>query len=220
MNRSTAGTVPAPVKILFTLFMCVLVPKYWMAYGPENFLYFCDIALFLTLLTVWTDWSLPISASAVGILLPQLVWQIDFLGGMTGHFVTGMTEYMFNPELTLFTRFLSFFHFWLPLLLLYLLRRLGYDRRAGPIWIALAWVVLAICYWWMPAPPRPPGNPGLPVNINYVFGPAGNAAQTWTTPDRYFAGLVFVLTFCIYVPTHFLLKAVFGEPVEGADKKA
>jgi len=216
LSAGVPGTVPIAAKVLYTAFMCVLIPKYLIAYGPTNFLYFCDIALFFTLFAVWKEWSLPISASAVGILLPQTVWIVDFLGGLSGHHLTGMTEYMFNPELTLFTRFLSFFHFWLPLFLLYLMSRLGYDRRAGPCWVVLAWAVLVVCYLYMPAPPRPPGEPGLPVNINYVFGPSGNAHQAFTTPNRYFALLVTVLTFLVYLPTHFLLRRVFPEPARAS----
>ena len=35
--------------------MCVLVPFYWDTYGPSNFLYFCDVALFLTLGALWLE---------------------------------------------------------------------------------------------------------------------------------------------------------------------
>ncbi len=52
--------------------------------------------------------------------------------------MTGMSAYMFNPGLSLFTRGLSFFHFWLPFLVLYLVWRLGYDRRAFVAWTGLA----------------------------------------------------------------------------------
>ena len=37
------------LKVAYTAFMAVLVPVYWHHYGPTNFLYFCDVALFLTL---------------------------------------------------------------------------------------------------------------------------------------------------------------------------
>ena len=45
-------TVPVWLKWTFTAFLAVLVPIYWANYGPTNFLYFCDIALFLTLAAV------------------------------------------------------------------------------------------------------------------------------------------------------------------------
>jgi hypothetical protein len=44
---------------------------------PTNFLYFCDIALFLTLAGLWLDSPLLISMCAVGILAPQALWVLD-----------------------------------------------------------------------------------------------------------------------------------------------
>ena len=41
-----------------------------------------------------------------------------------------MTDYMFAADHSLFLRGLSLFHGWLPFLLVYLVWKLGYDRRA------------------------------------------------------------------------------------------
>src|SRR5204863_2435431 len=101
--------VPWAVKVLYTAFMAVLVPYYWSAYGPTNFLYFCDVALLMTLAALWLESPLLASMPTVGILLPQMLWCADFFGGLIGRPITGMTGYMFNPELTLVTRALSFF---------------------------------------------------------------------------------------------------------------
>ena len=72
------STVPRPIplwlKIAFTVFMAVLLPVYWYHYGPTNFLYFCDVALILTLIAIWTESALLISMCCVGILLPQALW--------------------------------------------------------------------------------------------------------------------------------------------------
>jgi hypothetical protein len=43
-----ANRLPLALKLVYTAFMAVLVPVYWHYYGPTNFLYFCDVALFLT----------------------------------------------------------------------------------------------------------------------------------------------------------------------------
>ena len=67
---------------------------------------------------------------AIGIIVPQLVWVIDFVGTAIGYPVVGMTAYMFNAASSLFLRGLSLFHGWLPFLLIYLVAKLGYDRRA------------------------------------------------------------------------------------------
>src|SRR5436190_15867678 len=70
--------VPLWLKLAYTAFVVVLVPVYLRNYGPTNFLYFCDTALFLTLASVWTENALPASMAAVGILVPQFFWCVDF----------------------------------------------------------------------------------------------------------------------------------------------
>ncbi|MCI0379694.1 MAG: hypothetical protein L0215_18980 [Gemmataceae bacterium] len=204
--------MPLLVKLLYTAFMAVLVPKYWIDYGPTNFLYFCDVALFMTLAALWLENSLLGSAPLVGILVPQIVWMVDFLAGVFDYTITGMTAYMFDPGIPLFTRGLSFFHFWLPLFLIWLVWRLGYDRRAFVVWTALAIIVLLVCYFVMPAPPPPTDNKNLPVNINYVHGLSDDAAQTWMPPLAWLVMLIVGLPLFAYLPTHFLLKWVFPDP--------
>ena len=49
--------------------------------GQTNFLYFCDVALFLALISVLAEKRLPASMAAVGILFPQLLWAIDPVAG-------------------------------------------------------------------------------------------------------------------------------------------
>ena len=204
--------IPVWVKLLYTLFVAVLVPVYWRAYGPTNFLYFCDIALFLTLVSVWTDKALPASASAVGILVPQAVWMLDFILSLFHLPLTGMTAYMFSETIPFFTRFLSFFHFWLPLFVLWVVYRLGYDRRGFILWTAIGTMLFFICYFFMPPPPAPPGKPNLPVNINYVFGPGDAKPQTWLPPHLYFAGLVLLTPLVVFWPTHLVLRRLFPAP--------
>jgi hypothetical protein len=186
--------------------MAVLVPVYWHNYGPTNFLYFCDVALILTLIAIWPENALLISACAVGILVPQAVWVVDFLVRSTGTSLTGMTDYMFDADHSVFLRALSLFHGWLPFLLIYLVWRIGYDRRAFWTWTALAWVLLIVCFFLMPPPTA---NPGLtPVNINYVWGLRDTVAQTWVPPYVWFAALLIGLPLLAFAPTHFLLARV------------
>ncbi|MCS7045954.1 MAG: hypothetical protein NZO58_06330 [Gemmataceae bacterium] len=225
--------LPLWLKLAYTAFMAVLVPIYWRDYGPTNFLYFCDVALFFTLAGLWLESPLLISAPLVGIFLPQMLWVVDFLVELTGNHLTEMTHYMFDDRRPLFTRMLSFFHFWLPFLLLGLVWRLGYDRRAFALWTVTAWLVMGICYVAMPEPrPQPREAPSLqappgtdvpqiepaahrqrrqePVNINYVFGMSDQKPQHFMDPDWYFATLVVGLPIVIYLPTHLLLVWLFG----------
>ena len=50
--------IPLPLKIGYTLFLCVLVPVYWVKWGPKNFLWFSDIALLTTGVALWLESSL------------------------------------------------------------------------------------------------------------------------------------------------------------------
>ncbi len=201
--------IPLVFKIIYTAFVAVLVPYYWKAYGPTNFLYFCDVALLLTCVAIWLENSLLISASAVGILIPQAVWVADFFGGIVGHPPIGMTAYMFNSGLSLFTRGLSFFHFWLPFVLVWLLWRIGYDSRALKVWTGLAWCLMLVGYFVLPMPPAPALDPNIPVNVNYVFGLNDQSPQTWM-PAPMWLGLMLVgLPTLVYAPTHALLKKWF-----------
>ena len=173
----TTQTIAAPsnllplwLKLAYTAFMAVLIPVYWANYGPTNFLYFCDVALIITLVGIWIESPLLASICAVGIIASQTLWVIDFLSNLIGHPLTGLTDYMFMADHSLLLRGLSLFHGWLPFLLVYLVWRLGYDGRALPAWTVIAWALVLVSFFFMP-PPRP--DPGLtPVNIDYVWASA------------------------------------------------
>ncbi len=198
----SVNRLPLAFKLAYTAFMAVLIPVYWYYYGPTNFLYFCDVALIISLVGIWLESPLLISMCAVGIMIPQALWVIDFVAGVFGFQVTGMTTYMFNSNNSLFLRGLSLFHGWLPFMLVYLVWTIGYDRRGLPAWTGLAWVLLLVSFFLMP-PPRP--DPGLtPVNINYVWGMSDLAAQTWVSPYVWLAGMMILLP-VIAIVTHFLL---------------
>jgi hypothetical protein len=203
----TALQIPLWLKLAYTAFMAVLIPVYLYRYGPTNFLYFCDLALLLTLAGLWLESPLLISMCAVGLLVPQAIWVLDFAANLLGLPVTGMTDYMFETQRSLFLRGLSLFHGWLPFLLIYLLMRTGYDRRALPAWTIVSCIVLPICYFFLP-PSQP--NPGLmPVNLNFVWGFSDHAPQAWMPANAWFALLFFGLPVAIYWPTHLLLRRLF-----------
>ena len=202
--------VPLWLKFAYTAFMIVLVPVYWYWYGPTNFLYFCDVSLFLTLVGIWIESPLLISMCAVGLVAPQTLWVLDFVLNFLGVSLVGITDYMFKHENSLFLRGLSLFHGWLPFLLVYLVWMYGYDRRGLPAWTVLAWVLMLICFFLMP-PPNP--NAGLtPVNINYVFGPSENVAQTWVHPYVWLAGMMIGLPLILFLPVHLVLSRYAPKP--------
>lgn len=205
-SKPTKAPVPLWLKLAFTAFMAVLVPVYLANYGPTNFLYFCDVALILTLVGIWTNKPLFISMGAVGIVLPQFLWCVDFVGQMAGFPITGMTGYMFDSNLSLFARGLSLFHGWLPFLLVFLVARMGYDKRALPAWTVTAWSLMLISYFFLPRPGAVLANPKAPVNIDYVFGLSDRAAQTWMPEWAWLTFLLIAMPLIIFIPTHFALK--------------
>ena len=196
--------LPIALKLVYSAFMAVLTPVYWHYYGPTNFLYFCDVALILTFFGIWLENAMLVSMCAVGILLPQTLWVADFLSNFLGHPIVGMTNYMFQADHSLFLRSLSLFHGWIPFLLVFLVWRLGYERRAVFAWTALAWALVLICFFFMP-PPNP--NAGLiPVNINYVWGMKDEVAQTWMSSTAWLFSLLAGLPLLLFLPTHLILK--------------
>jgi hypothetical protein len=202
MKARDTARIPFWIKISFSLFVAVLVPVYGAHYGPANFLWACDIALLLTVIALWRESRLLVSTTAVAVLVPELLWNLDFLARLfAARDLIGLdaTGYMFDATLSRWLRGLSLFHVFLPVLWLWMLQRLGYDRRALMAGTALCWVVLPVSYLFTD-PAR---------NINWVFG-LGGAAQTWLPGPVYVAVLMLALPLCVYLPTHRVLKRVFA----------
>jgi hypothetical protein len=99
-------------------------------YGAANFLWISDVAVFLTFVAVWTGSRLLASSQLVGVLLINVAWTIDVVVALlTGVHPIGGTEYMFDGEWPLYLRLMSLFHLWVPLVLVFLVVRIGYTGR-------------------------------------------------------------------------------------------
>ena len=202
--------IPLALKVAYTAFVAVLVPVYWRHYGPGNFCYFCDIALLVTLAGIWAENPLLVSTQALAILVPQAFWLVDFLGQLLfGAGPLGMTGYMFDRNNPPFVRGLSLFHAWLPILLVYLVWKLGYDRRALGVWSVCGVGVLLFSYFVLPAPP-PAGGSTQAVNVNYVYGLSNTAPQAYVHPLLWLAAMCVAFPLLVYWPTHVVLKRFFG----------
>lgn len=197
--EETPGRVPAyPLWAVlpFSLLVAIIVPVYWVKYGPQNFLWFSDIALFLILISLWTGNRLLYSMMAVGVLPLEIVWTLDFITvGRLG----GLAGYMFDEEYPLWLRVLSLFHVPLWLAIVWMLLRQGYDQRALPFQALLAWIVLPLS-WWVST---------VEENINWVHG-VGPEGERMFSPELYLILYMILLPLLVYVPMHFLLKRLFG----------
>ncbi len=215
-SRPTATPrIPLWLKIAYSGFLAVLIPVYLINYGPTNFLYFCDVALLLTLAGIWLESPLLVSLPAVGILLPQLLWCVDFTVLLCGGKFTGMTAYMFDQDSSLFLRGLSLFHGWLPFLLIYLTRRLGYDRRALLGWTLICIALCLAAFYLLPPAGAVLANAQLPRNVDYVFGMDDAKPQAWLPPLVYLAVWIGALVGLSFVPTHFVLRRFCPMPSPG-----
>ena len=204
--------IPLAAKVAGAAFLAVLVPIYLHTYGPANFLWFCDTALILTVVGMWLESSLLISMCAVGILLPQGLWLVDFGVNLLGFHFLNLTGYMFDHRISLFTRGLSLFHGWLPLLLVWLLFRLGYDKRALTAWTGLAAGLVLACYFFTPPAGAHLANPNLPININYLYGFNDQQPQHWINQNLYVILWLGALWFVTFLPTHLVLRKFFAVP--------
>jgi hypothetical protein len=140
MNR-----VPLSVKVAFTLLMAAWVPLYWLHNGPANFLWLCDFANFVLLAALWRESALLASSQVAGIFVIQVVWAIDYFGRIfLGFHPVGGTEYMFDVAEPIWLRGLSLFHLWTVPLLLWLVRRVGFDARGWKLQTALALVLFPL----------------------------------------------------------------------------
>jgi hypothetical protein len=167
------------------------------AHGLQNFLWFCDVANFVLLIGLWVESPLLISSQAVGVLLVQLFWALDFgLRLLTGDHPLGATAYMFDESRPLLLRAFSLYHLLVPAVLVWALVRLGYHRRGWLVQTALCWVVLPLTYAFA-APER---------NVNWLWRPFG-IEQTWMAPGLFFWVCFFAYPLVLFLPTHWLLMA-------------
>lgn len=208
-SSQTRRSLPLWLKLTYTAYLIALVPTYWRTYGPANFLWFCDAAALLTGIALWLESPLLASVEALAMTLPQTIWVLDFL---TGGRLVGFSAYMFDPGIPRFVRGLSTFHIWLPLLLLWLVWKWGYDRRALWTQTAIA-TALLITSFLLTDPRHPPsGYPDAVVNVNRVYGPRPTQIQTWMPAVPYLLVQIILYLTCIYLPTHLFLRICFPPP--------
>ncbi len=189
------------VTIPYTIFLVILVPVYWVYLGPQNFLWACDIALFMTLYALWRRSALVASMAVLVTLMPDILWVADYVArAVSGSDFLGIgaTAYMFEKSVPFFVRALSFFHFFLAPLLVWMIYHIGYDVRALRWQTGVAWIVLPVSYFFTD-PVR---------NINWVHGFAG-IPPAWMPPVVFVLLIMLAVPVLIFWPTHWLMQRLF-----------
>jgi hypothetical protein len=190
-------TIPLWFKIGYTLFVLYVMAVWWKHYTWRNFLWFSDIAFIGAVPAMWLGSAPLASVLAVAVLLPELLWNLDFLGRLTlRRRITGLTDYMFEPQRPKLLRGLSLFHVPLPLVLLWLIGAYGYDTRVGlPGAILMAALVLP----WSRRVSTPERN------INWTYGLGGHPVRL---RGRVFVPLLFAgFVLLVFVPTDLVLRS-------------
>jgi hypothetical protein len=132
----------------------------------------------------------------VAVLLPELLWNVDYLLRLVlRRRITGLTDYMFEPERPLLLRGLSLFHVPLPLVLLWLVAAYGYDASVG---LSGAVILAAIVLPWS----RFVSTPDKNINWTYGLGARRVSWPGWAWVSALF--LAFVVL--VFVPTDLLLR--------------
>jgi len=194
-NQTADSTIPLWLKVAWTAWLVVWAPVYWRQYGAQNFLYFCDLGNLLIAVGLWFESRLTLSWQAVGLLVFQSLYALDLVGAVLfGHHIIGGTEYMFDPKVPLFVRLLGLYHLVVPPLLLWSVRRVGYDGRAWKWQTLTCWVLVPINFFWRPE-----------YNVNWArgLGHEQHVVPGWL----YLAAYLIVVPMVVYWPTHWALRS-------------
>jgi len=194
--------IPVLLKAAQTAFVALLIPVYWRQYGPANFLWFSDVALLSSVPALWLESPVLASTQAVGAFVPESMWAIDYgLGLFAGRTPIDIATYMFDRRIPRFVRALSLFHLWLLPLLIYVISRIGYDRRAFR-YQRLVTAALLLASWRLTQPEE---------NVNWVY----SSRERIRSPAAR-AGFVLLLAVAIplvfQLPVHAAFKRFFSEP--------
>lgn len=184
--------------------MLVWFPAYFRVWGWANLLHLCDVAVILTFIGIWLANPLLLSSQAVSSVAAGIFWISDVGWKLaTGRYLIGGTDYMWDAKYPLWVRLLSTFHIGLPLVLLWTLRKVGYDRRAFALQAAIAAALLIVSRFV-----------AADLNMNYAYrDPVWHRA--WGPAPAHIALTLLVILAVIYWPTHVLLGCMFHTTTGG-----
>ena len=173
-------------------------PLYTWFWGWQNMLHLCDVSVVIACLGLWFRQSLLVSSQALLAPLVGVLWSLDVGWRIaTGHHLVGGTEYMWDAHYALWVRLLSCFHIVLPVVLLWALEILGYDRRALVFETSITGILLIFSRLLSPQ-----------LNMNYAFQDPLLHCAWGPAPSH----LMVILAGCIAIffwPTHVVFLRAF-----------
>lgn len=190
---------PFPILRWFSLlWMVVWLPSNLHYWGFANLLHLCDVGIVLAFLGIWFASPLLLSSQAIAAASAGFLWALDVgFRLVTGHHLVGGTEYMWDAQYPLWVRLLSTFHIGLPFVLLWTLRKVGYDKRGLALQAVIAAVLLLLSRVVSPQ-----------LNMNYAYtDPLWHRA--WGPAPIHLALTLLVIVALIYWPPHALLAWLF-----------
>src|SRR5713101_8107310 len=166
------------MRWLALAWLAVWIPAYFWVWRPRNFLL--------------------LSSQAVSSILADVVWAVDAGSRLLlGKHVFGGTEYLWDASFPLPVRLLSLFHLAWPALLLWSLRRVGYDRRGFGLQIVIAATLLVVSRF-----------AGRVENLNFAFRDPIWGLSIEPAPLHLAATLGFLVA-VFYLPMHLALSLAF-----------
>ncbi len=200
-SPSRAGKYPNWMRWLALAWFALWFPTYWRTWGAANFAHLCDAAVILTCIGMWTDSALLISSQAVGALLIDLAWAADAASRIfLREALFPGNEYLTDPRYPLWIRSLTLFHVVMPVLLIWGVYLLGYDRRGWALQSAIALPVFIAARFTNPS-----------TNINFAFSDPFFHRAWGPAPTHILVVWLFMVVI-VYLPTHLVLERLFGSP--------
>lgn len=192
--------IPLWLKLGYTAAVIGTLPAYAHHKGWQNYLWFSQYGLLGTIFALWLESALLTGMLALAAVLGDLAWFV-LLGVRLWRRRRGETSQNVFPNsdgMPRFIKVLSLFHPFLPLLLLWLIARLGYDERALVYQTLAAWTILIATYL-LTDPEH---------NTNFAFGLRG--PQRRVHPLIWLALMFVAYPLLVYLPTHLVLEAIWG----------
>lgn len=191
------NTFPLWLKLIALLFLTVFVSYSWKNYGLQNFLWFSCLGVIGTVVALWLENRLLASMMLLSTFIAdEIGWGGDFLFRLVfGWHPLNATNYMFDHRLSLYGRAISLYHFYIPILLGWMVYKLRYDTRAIVTQSLYAMIVLVLSFTVT--------NPAS--NINWVFG-VGPQPQNYVPAWLYLLSEIVFIPLVFYLPMHLLIK--------------